>query len=291
MKVIFEKQNSTKEFIDWLTAFKEIDDSLLIEVDLNKQSFIAKVTTEDQALVRYSQLPFEKAGFTNPNNFLDEDEKEVGLDTIGTERIKVGVFLTLEQLIKIAKTFETVDYKLIIEFDENLSNKGKSEWHAQSISFESYTLNMSMACSNVSEFVEITDDVFFNRIYKLENTPCHARVTLDNVKMLLNVAAIQSVNGNKDVMTFYVTYDETAQKYALRVKDGLRAKSYDQLIGFVDEDKVEGDISLSAFRQKFIMATKGLNSNLIFSVAEESSRIFIDTEDEEYKTVVAIVRD
>lgn len=303
MKVIFESQTPTDGFTNWLKAFKEIDNSLLIEVDFEQSSFIAKVTTEDQALVRYSKISFDKAGFKTPEYIINDENEQVKIsDVLGNARIKIGVFLYLDKIISLIKSIDAykdggLGYQFIIEFDENLQT-GKTEWHAQLLQLRKLaspgcptpTAFPNITCSNVSEFIEITDNIFFNKIYVLDEPVYHAKVKPESIKFVVNISALTSISGNKDTMSFYVNTDESTGKKLLYVKDGLHDR-YEQLLGEFEESDVDDEIVLTTFKQKFIMATKGIESNLIFSLSKDASRIFIDTEDGNFKTVVAVVKD
>lgn len=292
MKLNFESKESTQEFVKWLKAFKEIDNSLLIEVDLAQKLFIAKVSTNDQALVRYSQIPFEKAGFTVSENIIDNDGNEKSINDFPS-RINIGIFLSLDKLINKLGLIASTKYTMTIEFDECIvvANGGTtSEWDAQNIHFESLTCALENRTANKSEFVYISDDIFNNKIYVVPTTPYHTKVSADAIKTLLSVSGLYSFDASKDVIKFKIVEDKEAQKYKLVAIDGTN-EQYKYALGFVeDADDAIKEFSLSVFRQKFIMATKGLNDSLVISMAPDATRIFVDTENGDYKTVVAIVR-
>lgn len=289
MKLIFESKDSTQNFVKWLKAFKEIDNSLLIEVDLTQKLFIAKVTTQDQALVRYSQISFENAGFIANENIIDNDEKEVSIENF-TSRINVGIFLTLDKFINRLSVVADAEYTMTIEFDENIISSSKTTWDATNIHIESKTLALENKTANISEFVYISDDIFNNKIYVVPTTPYHTKVDANTIKTLLSISALYSIDETKDVIQFTVVKDEETDKYKLVAIDGVN-QQYKYALGFIEneDDKIK-DFSLSVFRHKFIMATKGINTTLDISMAIDATRVLIDTEDGDYKTVVAIVR-
>lgn len=285
-------------------------------MDLKKKMFIAKSSTADQALVRCSQLSFEKAGFIAPETITNDEGNEVSIDeAVGDKRIKIGVFLNLNKFININSTFITyknselnnadnakekastaVNYSLYIEFGENVENPSEIEYQATAINLvqdaKNNPISLSFSPANISEFVDITDDIFYNKIYVLPDA-YHAKIGAQTVKNLIAISALYSSDANTDTMEFYVTTDEDdLNKGILRARGGSAKQHYDIILGYITETdaNIPEDVSLKVFRSKFIMATRGVNYNFNFAIGANGSRMFVDSENGDYKTVIAIVR-
>ena len=63
MQLQFKNNKNASEFSNWLKGFKDIQNSLLLEIDLIENAFIAKCFPPSKSIVRYSKLSFEDAGF------------------------------------------------------------------------------------------------------------------------------------------------------------------------------------------------------------------------------------
>lgn len=284
--LVFNCSQSTENFAQWLKKFKEIDNSLLLEVDLNSSSFITKsYTPQDRALVRWSTISFENAGFEF-DSIREESYKGKKVkdeDSIKEHRIKVGIFMILDKFINVINTFSSTDFKLCIIFD---LNQESNEYEAVGISLMSKTLTMHVQCSNVSEFLEITDSMFNNRIY-VADSPVKFNVTAETVKNLLSISSVFSIDQKKDIMKFYVAKNDG--KIQLFAKDDTNF-SYDYMLAEIDDFEGFKQTELKVYATKFIAATKGNSDDLIVSMSmTDPSRLIIDSKDENTKTVISVV--
>ena len=62
MEIQFQSTGENSGFENWLKGFKEISDSLLIEIDTASQQFVAKVFSNGRDVVKYGKLDFAEAG-------------------------------------------------------------------------------------------------------------------------------------------------------------------------------------------------------------------------------------
>ena len=165
MELIFKNTEQTTGLSNWLKSFNEIQSSLLIECDLKEHSFISKGFTVDHTVVKYGKISFDDAGF-ELLNITDNDKNTYTLDEWNKKynvRIKIGIFMILPKFIKVIDTFSPTDFKLNIEFDV-YKNGNEDEFHAKSINFKSKSLKMKVKDCNISEFEQVSDNLFFNKI-------------------------------------------------------------------------------------------------------------------------------
>ena len=183
MEIVFESTGSSDNFDAWLQSFKEINNSLLIEVDTKEQQFVAKTFTKEKTIVKYGKLKFESAGF-EILSITGKSRKKMTLDEFNAEnpqRIKVGIFCVLDKFINVVKRFSGSDnFKFIIKFDES-----GSDFVARSIELKSLALKMVVTCANIEEFIYIKDEDFENKIAALDN-PISVEVNSDVIKYLID---------------------------------------------------------------------------------------------------------
>ena len=106
----------------------KISSTILIEVDLVENKFISKCFPESRAIVKYSEISFESAGYevkdildndgnsilTNKNTLKAEYKKEF----TGDNRIKVGIYNILNKVIDVALMYsDNIEHTLSVDFD------------------------------------------------------------------------------------------------------------------------------------------------------------------------------
>ncbi len=276
MKIVFKSTGDNTGFENWLKSFKEINDSLLIEVDVENKCFITKTYTTEKTIVKYGSLTFEQANY------------EVEYSDEFNGRVYVGVFQYLDKFIRVVNSFVKDDHTLTIEFDDN----GKGQLVASSITFKSNELQMVLPGSIMDEFVIITDDQFKNNIATIDAPMCF-NVSNENVKKLLDYSSIMSSDAKKDVLAFDVV--EENGKYVLVATDN-NSKSFHFKVGMLDESTVLDDTDISnaygaIIRNNFILTTKNdtEESKLIISRTGVSNKIRIDS-GESFVTIISKVR-
>lgn len=297
-KIVLKSLGSTTGLTSWLKQFKEIDNSLLIEVDLDNSSFITKsFTASDKALVRRSIISFENAGLELDNVYIgkalekpilpisSESEIDENISLIFKQKIKVGIFMILNKFIDVVNTFSTTDYEFIINVEENRET-GNIDFQAVDIEFISKSLKMRVKCGNISEFTFITDDMFFNNIY-VADKPIEFHISAETIKNLLSVSSVFSIDAKKDIIKFYThKVDGHLGLYAQDVTNN----SYDYLLGYTEESNIETE--LKVFLSKFIVATKGSSENMVILLSSSyANRLLIDSEDRKTNTVISVIKE
>ena len=161
---------NVKAFTGWLKRFSAIDNTLLLEIDQVKSTFIAKTYNEERSVVKMSSIKFDEAGLTTKPN---KDPK----------RIKVGIF-NISRLIKIMDQFNDDEFNITIEY-QDLVGDGDTQYAGEKILLKNKTLKMNFDCTSLNIFKYITDDIFNNNIAKVVKIG----------SFLLSKAAIEKING------------------------------------------------------------------------------------------------
>jgi len=230
--------------------------------------------------VKYSEITFEDAGYTLDNVKLDK-----GIDLTGS-RVKIGVFMILSKFIDVIKTFSGAEHTMTVMFDKNVE-KDPVEYHSQSIVFQSKTLSIKVSTANISEFDEVTDDMFFNKVFVAAD-PFTVNVTPDVMKNLLSVSSLLSTSPMQDIMAVYLK--EEKGKKMCYVKDDADG-TYDYCIGEAIGDGDAKDVLLKIFRYKFASALNGVSTDAVMSFSSTNpNRLLIVSNDGDTKTVISAVR-
>lgn len=271
MELIFKNTGTTNGFSNWLKSFKDIQSSLLIECDLATQEFISKGFTGDHTVVKYGKVSFANAGF-EVVTIKDNDDNNYTIDewiANNTERIKIGIFLILPKFIQVVETFSETDYKLSVIFDV-YKNGSTDEYHSKSLNFKSKSLKMKVKDCNISEFEQVSDELFFNRINLMEDAMSF-EITLDAIKNLTSISSVFITDAKRDIIKFYTKIDEDTNKYALYAYDQSN-ESYDYLLGYLKSGSGV-DASLAVYRNNFLNAvnTKLNNNNIIISISNKTN--------------------
>lgn len=284
MEIIFESTGSTAGLENWLSSFKQINDSLLIEVDTNNEQFVAKTHTTDKTIVKYGKLSFESAGL-KVASVTGSDKKKVGLEewneVNNSVRIKVGIFQVIDKFIKVVNRFSGTDgHKIIIKF-------AGADYVAQSVAFKSAALDMMVTCADIDEFVYISDDKFLNGIAAIDN-PMSFEVNLDINKSLLDISSIFSADAKKDIVDFSTV--KSGNDWILHAVD-RNGQSYDYKIAYLSEASNPVEITVPVIRNNYILATKGDTANSVITLPgiEGGGKIKIASGDN-FITIIASVR-
>lgn len=275
MNLIFKNSGPIDGFVQWLKNFSTITQSLLIEVDTNEKKFVSKTFTPDKGLVRYSEISFEQAGLV-----LESDQKL-------ENRLKLGIFLVLQRFIQICELFSGTDFEFIVNYEQSTDEDSSEEFISDSITLKSKSLTMRVDEASVNEFTYLNDDVFNNSIHAVE-APTQITISPEMVKNLIAISGIYAEGAKKDFMIFYSK--KKGDGYSIVVRDKLSNYEY-ELGEYVPTGKFE-EFSATIFREKFLLALKGLSEdlNLIMS-SLNPSRILFDTVSETTKTVISIVNE
>lgn len=292
MELIF-KNNTTDSlgFSGWLKAFNEIQQSLLIEVDLQHKCFVSKGFTGDHTVVKYGKISFEDAGF-ELTMIKDDDKNVYTVDEWNKEhfcRVKVGIFLILPKFIKVIDTFTGTDFQFIIEFGV-FKGKDDDEFHAKSLNFKSKTLKMKVKDCNISEFEQVSDDLFFNRINVIDNGMSF-EISMDAIKNLISISSVFVTDAKRDIIKFYTKQDEDTDNFAIYAYDQTNS-SYDYLLGYQKEG-VEVENEIPIYRHCFLTAvnSKGNDNSIIITLpSNNKQKLRIETVDGTSYTVLSTVQ-
>ena len=289
MELVFKNSGPTTGFSNWLKSFQDIQSSILIECDLTEEFFVSKGFDGNHTIIKYGKVSFDNAGFEllyikdNEGNTYTREEWVSKY----TERIKIGIFLILNKFIKVVETFSETDYKLSIQFDV-FNNGNTDEFHAQFINFKSKSLKMKVKDCNISEFEQLSDELFFTRINVL-NDAMSFEVSVDAIKNLSAISSVFTNDPKRDIIKFYTKIDEDTNKYALYAYDQSN-ESYDYLLGYL-KDGTGVDAVISIYRLNFFSAinTKQ-NGNIVISISASTNNKFrIETVDGTSYTILAAV--
>lgn len=289
MELIFKNESTTTGLVNWLKSFKDIQSSLLIECDLNDGYFISKGFTNDHTVVKYSKISFKDAGLLILN-IKDNDGVAYSLNEWNTKynkRIKIGIFLILSKFISVVDIFKDTEHTFNVEFDVFKSSTG-DEFHARSLKFKSRTNSMMVKDCNISEFEQVSDDLFFNNINVVKD-PMSFELSMDVIKNLTTISGVFS-NDAKAEIRFYTKKDEDTNKWALFAYDETN-ESYDYLLGFLTNG--EGfENALTVYRGNFFTAInlKDNATSIIVTLPKESKqKVRIESVDKTSYTVLSTV--
>jgi hypothetical protein len=280
MVLKLKTKGSSAPFADYLKKFAKVRKSLLLEIDPNKECFVAKTYTEDHSVVFASTLSFENAGF--------EIVEHKG-DTNGN-RIKLGVVVNLDKLIKIVNQFGS-NFEMTFNYDV-LTNDEKEDYICQEVSFKSNILKMKMNGSKIGEFQYLPDDTFENVVFKVTDE-VKVPVSADTVSTAIKTSAIAAIDPKKDSLIFYI------EDGALFVKDNTgkdengddRASNFEYKLADLT-DAPTYPVRLPISREKFVLVLDGNSeafeviigkdvrgdlSRILFASTETDTKIVIST--------------
>lgn len=167
---------NVKVFTGWLKRFISIENSLLLEIDMNLKQFIAKVYNEERSVVKLSQIKFDEAGF----------DLKSGKDT---KRVKIGIF-NVPRLIKIIEQFNETDFSLIVDYQEIVGADVATEQYAgEELVFKNKNLKVNVKCTSLSIFKYISDELFNTSIANINvlGKFILSKTNIEKINMLANL--------------------------------------------------------------------------------------------------------
>lgn len=296
MELKLKSTGSTNEFISWLKGFKDIESSLLLEVDLKTNEFIAKSFPAEKSVVKYSKIDFETAGYEfvylkdNQGNDIEE------LTETSENRIKVGLLNILPKVINVTNMFSQTDHDLIIEF--NLCNNvvyatypqtdnanSVKEYQGMFLKLISKSLTMSVRCSEISKnFQKCTDEVFLTKACYIGN-PATYEISTETLSNLSKITALFSSDERDKIKFYSKEVDGHVALFAYDESNG----SYDYLLGYYVSGSSE-KTAVIIFKENFLNATKGLSEEVINLTLDTAGASRILIEGGSSKIVVSAVR-
>lgn len=276
-------KGSSAPFADYLKKFAKVRKSLLLEIDPVKECFVAKTYTEDHSVVFASTLTFEKAGF---------EVVEHNGDTNGN-RIKLGIVVNLDKLIKIVNQFGS-NFEMAFNYDV-LSNEDKNDYICQEVSFKSNILRMKMNGSKIGEFQYLPDDTFENMVFKVTDE-VKVPVSADVISTSIKTSAIAAIDPKKDSLIFYIT------EGALYVRDNTgkddngddRPANFEYKLADLTEAPAY-PVRLPISREKFVLVLDGNSEAFEFIIGKdikgELSRILFSSTETDTKIVISTINE
>jgi len=247
---------NVKALSGWLKRFSGIDNSLLLEVDLQTSSFIAKTYNEERSVVKMSSIKFDDAGLLI--------KKAPSIN-----RVKVGIF-NIPRLIKILEQFYETDFSLNIKYQELLSKTTETSFAAEEIVLKNKLLKMNIECTSLNIFKYISDELFNNTIAAID--PIHkfslTRTIMERIQSLCNLdneSQLIAFNvNNKGVSVSGKTFDY------LLVEDSNNKNARISIFKeqYTSLDSEDYDVTMGEDRIKFV--SKNSNTIIITSKAIES---------------------
>jgi len=140
-KSITFKSEDVSNFVSWLKKFSSIESSLLLEINKDKQSFVAKSYNSEKSVVKLAEISFENAGL--------HIQKEFNEDLI-----KLGIFNIL-QMIKSFEQFKSKAFDIIIKYDEV-----DESFAGTSILIKNDSLRVKIECTSLNIFKYISDELY-----------------------------------------------------------------------------------------------------------------------------------
>jgi hypothetical protein len=245
---------NVKSFASWLKRFSLIDNSLLLEIDQVKSSFISKSYNEERSCVKMSSIKFDDAGFVVKPN---KDSK----------RIKVGIF-NIPRLIKTIDQYGEEEFTLTIEFQE-LVNESETQYAAEKLLLKNKNLKMNVDCTSLNIFKYISDDLFIGSIAAIEVI---GKFDLDK-SMIEKINTLNSLDSDNKIIEF--NFD----------KDGninVSGKTYELLISTTKVPEAK----LSIFKEQY--AALDVEN---YNVALGEDRLVFTSSDSQTITVISKAED
>lgn len=299
MQLILKNTGPTASFVSWLKGFKDIHNTILIEVDLTEKKFIAKCFTESRNIVKYSDITFENAGY-EMDSLSDNDgnslltignELEASYTNIftGDNRIKIGLYDILSNIIDVALMYVDVEHTITLNFDlaNNVKyvggDKAMKQYQSEKLIFGSKTLTMTINCTVLTEFFRFLDDNTFMNVCKLGNE-MSCNVTPETISNLNRISQLFKSEKTRSAIKFYT--QQESGSWALYALDELDSR-YNYLLGYYADGQKISESAEIVLRENFITATKAINTDMqiIMSANKSAKRILITTEN--CKIVVA----
>lgn len=293
MQLTFKNTGSTIAFINWLKGFKDINTTILFEVDLTDKKFVAKCFPDERNIVKYSEIDFETAGYeisellnTEGESLLTKTGKltaKYANEFTGDSRIKIGIYEILNKLVEVANTYVDVEHTLTIHFDISKNVKyvqaptAMEQWQSEEVVFTSKSLSMTVRCSQLTEFFRfLSDNVMLNNICNLKDS-VNFSVTPETMSNLARISLLFNNDKQRTNVKLYAKKEDNT--YALYAYDES-SKSYDYLLGYmVGEDVNEvswDDIVIFILRENLINATKAFNDTMTFGLSStDKARIVV----------------
>lgn len=275
----------------WIKGFKDIDSSLLLEIDLTDRKFVAKGFPDTKDVVKYAELTFAEAGYELAE--LNNNEGESALTKAGQliqkyrheftadNRIKVGVYHIIGKFIDVLGLYSGAEHSITISFDSSRNVKyvqdpnTREQWQAERLTLTSKTLTMNVNCSQLSEFFYfLPDNTYCNVVCNLD-TPVTFTTSTATLANLHKISSLFNIDKQVDTIRFYIK--QVAGGIALYAYDN-RNHSYDYQVGYIadPEAAVSMETEVVVGRDNFIKATRALTGEINLTLSQvNKSRMLV----------------
>ena len=283
---------SSEPLTNYLKSFAKIQNSLLLEIDTDAKVFVAKIFTRDRSAIRFSSISFEECCIS----IVSDNSKERG-----TARIKAGILIQLNKLIKMIERFGSDVNKdnksdFIISIDYDAMNTGTDvDYVATTITFKNSYLKMKMDGFKLSELVYLSDERFKNDIFNVED-PITLNLTSDTINSVIKATEIFKVDPQNDIIRFYIDNKDVYVSDSNGIENSKEPNLIYKL-GTLENDPGY-PINAVILRDKFIQMVDRIEKGckLILGHRKNSmneyiiDRILFESEDGSIKVVIGIQR-
>lgn len=304
MQLTLKNTGGSTRLDSWLKGFKDIDPSLLLEIDLTEKKFIAKGFPETHFIVKYSELTFAEAGYEIQELLNNENEscltkagkliQKYAHEFTGDNRIKVGIYNIVGKLIDVLGLYTGAEYTLSVTFDACRNVKYVKEqttmdqWQAERLTITSKSLTMNVTCSQLTEFFFFLKDGIWNNVVCNLDTPAVFATDPDTIANLHRIASLFGTDKQSDTIKFYTkNKDGKPALYAFDAKD----RTYDYLVGFLADPEAQcTNAEVLVSRENFTKATRSLSGNISLTLSQvNGTRLLITSGDT--RIIVASMQD
>lgn len=218
-KIEFSAKN-VKAFQTWLKKFVSIDTALLLEVDENESTFLAKTYNEERSVVKFSKIKFDEAGFTVKKS---KDP----------QRVKVGIY-NIARLMKVMDQFGDGEFSFVINYDEIVGDT--TEFAGITLLLKNKDLKITVECTSLNIFKYIPDELFEDRIAALDTVVAKFELTHANIEKVNSLCSLD--NEYK-----FMEFKNSENIY-------VSGKTFDLLIGENPGGKTT-EASINVFKEQF----------------------------------------
>lgn|ERR1035437_8455116 len=210
MYIEFDTTNA-KSFNSWLKRFSVLDNSLLIEVDLKNNAFIAKSHDEQRSSVKLSQIGFSDTGLTLKPN---KDQK----------RVKVGIY-NIPKLIKTFDHFNEEEFSFSINYDELITGETK-DYAGINLTLKNKNLKVTSDCTSLSIFKYISDDMFKNKIASVGDKITTFKLNSKTIERINSLSNLDNDNKFLEIRSKDNNVYVCGKTFELLIVEGTDSKEY-----------------------------------------------------------------
>lgn len=283
MQLKLKLQGKAEPFFGYLKGFEKIKTSLLLEIDVKNQQFIAKTYTEGKDAVRFAAIDFETAN-VSVEKFDSED--------LDVDRIKFGIIGRLGKIISMCECCYNNgagEFTMTFMFSQTKDDKtGNIDYVVTSFTAASSAITLKQDSFRISEFEYMDDETFDNKVYKVVN-PVTFKLTSAMIKSVIDTSEIVKLDPRKDLISFY-TKDKKV--YACDVPMLTDSNNFVMEVADMDNDPID-PATVTIVRQKFIQILGKTNEDFIVRMGKGpggDNRILFESTVTKTRIVIAAIK-